>query len=349
MLAKFQSKKQAILDALKRPPTDYEDLSPKGNLDDEIRELIGEINNLPAYVTTSSCAGRVAVYLEGEAKSQATSESYGVQDVPVDADSSVPTFGGGKGGGKWLYISHEPVELEQLSAPGALLSKFGFSKNVEVAFPPASTAVRFVHLKFEPMILHVLAGSAESAQTMLGAAMAAGFRESGISGIVDSKGRPSVPMVGIRSSGLAVDCIIGFLSSTAVTASGPRIQPMVSEQYLRVMLEMTNERFRQNVQRKERFRQGLLERFAGSMSVPDNPRSDYRRKGGYQSASHRKAEKRAEDMRKREEALERRAQALHRGGALDGAVDRDSNGNESEEVDLGLGVLLIDGEEANGR
>lgn len=336
MLARFRSKKQNILDSLRKSPDDYKDLSPKGNLDDEIHELIKEINSLPDYVTTSSCAGRVAVYLEGEAKSQAGIAAAGKQDEQLQTESSVAASKSGKGGGKWLFISHQALDLEPLSAPGALLAKLGFYKGGEISFPPVDSAVRLVHLKFEPMILHVLAGSAESAQTMLGAGMTAGFRESGISGIVDGKGRASIPMVAVRSTGLAMDCIIGFRSPNT-----QQILPMVSEEYLRTIIRVTNDRFRQNVERKERFRQRLLMQFAGSMPLPDDRLHDYRRKGGYQSSSERKAEKRAEDMRKREEALERRAHALHRGGALDGAAEGGST--EADGDDLALNVLQING------
>lgn len=341
MLAKFRSKKQSILAALQRPYQDYEDLSPKGNVDEEIRELIEEINSLPDYVTTSSCAGRVAVYLEGEGKSAGEAARDGEQEGMQSSANGPVNPKSGKGGGKWLFNSHQPVEIESLSAPGSLFAKLGLPSTAEIAFPQATSAARFVHLKFEPMILHVLAGSAESAQTMLGAGMAAGFRESGTSGIVDSKGHPSAPMVAIRSSGLAMDCIIGFQPSSITNdhTRAPHVQPMVSEDYLRTVIVVVNNRFKQNILRKERFRQSMLMQFAGSLPVQVGPKAEYRRKGGYQTASERKAQKRADDMRKREEALERRAQTLQRGGALDGTME-DVDGDDSD--DLTLDVLHLD-------
>lgn len=342
MLAKFRSKKKAILNALGRPAEDYEDLSPKGNLDEEIRRLVEEINSLPGYVTTSSCAGRVAVYLEGEAKAKAITATEDEQTAAATSNEGISsTSGGGKGGGRWLFVSHQPINLDQLAQPGTLFAKLGFSRTAQIAFPPAAGGGRFVHLKFEPMILHVLAQSAEDAQTMLGAGMAAGFRESGISGVVDSKGRPSMPMVAIRSSGLAMDCIIGFQSGADPTSQTTQLRPMVSEEYLRTVIAVSNQRFRQNIERKERFQQNLLTQMAGSITSVDDRRSDFRRRGGFQSASDRKAEKRAEDMRKREAALERRAQALHRGGALDGTEDE--RHVEDDDADLAFDVLLYEG------
>ncbi|KUI65536.1 tRNA wybutosine-synthesizing protein 3 [Cytospora mali] len=61
----FTRRKQAILDQLSVPDEDYTDLSPKGTIDAGIRDLIDEINALDGLVTTSSCGGRVSVFLEG--------------------------------------------------------------------------------------------------------------------------------------------------------------------------------------------------------------------------------------------------------------------------------------------
>lgn len=61
----FTQRKRRILSALAVPDEDYTDLSPKGTVDAGIRELIDEINGLDGFVTTSSCAGRVSVFLEG--------------------------------------------------------------------------------------------------------------------------------------------------------------------------------------------------------------------------------------------------------------------------------------------
>lgn len=61
----FTRRKQAILEQLSVPDEDYTDLSPKGTIDAGIRDLIDEINGLDGLVTTSSCGGRVSVFLEG--------------------------------------------------------------------------------------------------------------------------------------------------------------------------------------------------------------------------------------------------------------------------------------------
>ena len=85
--------------------------------------------------------------------------------------------------------------------------------------------------------------------------MAAGFRESGISGLYESKGRSSNPMVAVRSSGLALDSIVGFQSSSKTH----QIFPMVSEVYLRTLIQVANDRFEINTQRMKRFRLAFFE------------------------------------------------------------------------------------------
>ncbi|KAK4569582.1 hypothetical protein LTR86_003345 [Recurvomyces mirabilis] len=236
---RFAERKSKILAGLNAPEDKYTDLSPKGSVDAGIRDLISEINDSLDYVTTSSCAGRIAVYLEGRK--------------------------GAKGGGKWLYTSHDPMEVPEV--PGELLQMFGMSEGaVQCATPSDTEKARLVHFKFEPMILHILTSSLEPAQRIMSAAMSAGFRESGINSILPNtspqQSTPATPMVGVRSSGLAFDCIVGF-SDTAIgdgddSAGDTIVKPMVTEDYLRTLITVANQRFRTNVERTGRFRKALL-------------------------------------------------------------------------------------------
>lgn len=125
MPATFQDRKAKILQDLSIPDDQYEDLSPKGSVDEGIKYLISEINGLPDYVTTSSCAGRVAVYLEG-AK-------------------------GAKGGGRWLFTSHDLLEPPVKDGESGLKAMFGLSDEASSA-PLEAEGVRFVHFKSEPMV-----------------------------------------------------------------------------------------------------------------------------------------------------------------------------------------------------
>ena len=267
MSQRFDAKKQDILSRLSKPDDHYEDASPKGSVDEGVRHLVNEINKTPGFVTTSSCSGRVAVFLEGPPKDRTSGVASNNIDRPndVDEDSIVVSSTGGKGGGQWLFTSHEQVDLEPYHVNGVLFLKLGFSSTSDVSYPPSAERTQYVHFKFEPMILHILTESVKHAQLALNAALAAGFRESGISGILDSKHQPSNPMVAVRSSGLGMDSIIGFRTSDGGT---DRINPMVSESYLRTLIQVANERFHVNARRMERFRQAFLEQ-VGRCSLPD--------------------------------------------------------------------------------
>jgi len=54
---------------------------------------------------------------------------------------------------------------------------------------------------------------------------------------------------------MAFDCIIGYQSPDASEES---VRPMVTEQYLRTLVTVANQRFNTNAERRERFRENLL-------------------------------------------------------------------------------------------
>lgn len=131
----FTNKKAKILATLSVPESEYTDSSPQGFIDHGIRSLIAEINTYNGLVTTSSCAGRVSVFLEGK-KRVAKSKELGTEEGPT-----------GKGGGKWLFVSHDPVEFAR---DAGLLEKFGLVKRKEGI--EMTEGASLVHFKFEPMV-----------------------------------------------------------------------------------------------------------------------------------------------------------------------------------------------------
>lgn len=141
----FKAKKQKILEQLAIPDQDYTDLSPKGSVDEGIRDLVNDINHLDGFVTTSSCAGRVAAYLEGIPK-QARSDHDG-QDEQASGIAS-----GGKGGGQWLFVSHDPLHLDDMLRNRSATTMLGLTESQPPRCPPSSNGTRFIHLKFEPMV-----------------------------------------------------------------------------------------------------------------------------------------------------------------------------------------------------
>jgi tRNA wybutosine-synthesizing protein 3 len=113
------------------------------SFDAPIANMLEHINLHPAYVTTSSCSGRIALFLEAAQGGESHK---------------------GKGG-KWLLCVHGEVGADDVM--GALES--------------AQTTEGFVHFKTEPFILHVQCRCLEDATKLLEVAKAAGYRESGIS------------------------------------------------------------------------------------------------------------------------------------------------------------------------
>ena len=146
MSSAFTAKKQKILQQLSVPDSSYTDASPKGSVDAGIRELVDEINVLDSLVTTSSCAGRIAVYLEG--KKQVTLPS-----TEEERQNSTVAGAGGKGGGQWLFVSHDPLNLDKESS---VASMFRLTENATPSVPSSIQDVRWVRCKFEPMVGQLL-------------------------------------------------------------------------------------------------------------------------------------------------------------------------------------------------
>lgn len=322
----FAAKKKKILSQLAAPTEDYVDASPKGSVDAPIRSLVGTINSIDSLVTTSSCSGRIAIYAEGAKKS-----SDDKLDVSGGTNSNVETKNSstqGKGGGAWLFVSHESVDLSfylgstsPSSSTSTLLHSILVSLQNEIqdtqtstrrvivdpsaTFPPDA---RILHFKFEPLILHVLCASLSSARKILIAAQAAGFRESGISGVPEptspalaSAGRQSSP---VEHQDMASDGqmdekeaprqfpkrqrkpqkqasdgpVMVAIRTTGLAMDAPigyaattgEIMLGVSDPYLSSLLTMGNDRFVGNEERKGRLRDGIIKAFFSGSSVAES-------------------------------------------------------------------------------
>jgi tRNA wybutosine-synthesizing protein 3 len=147
MTSRFEARKQNILAQLETPDSDYHDLSPKGSVDEPIRDLIDKINTVQGLVTTSSCSGRISVFLEGRKPG-----SEGVLSEETSESRAGP--GGKGGGGAWLFISHAPVEAPSAHESSNLTAKFGFESTLPQQQDERAPGVdsRYIHLKFEPMV-----------------------------------------------------------------------------------------------------------------------------------------------------------------------------------------------------
>ncbi|KAK3298241.1 methyltransferase TYW3-domain-containing protein [Chaetomium fimeti] len=310
----FALKKRKILAHLAVPDAEYTDASPKGSVDAGIRQLIDRINNnrnggdddaRAGLVTTSSCAGRVSVYLEGrKACCPPPPSSSGVDgglvgggDGGVGGGGGGASSAGGKGGGEWLFVSHDPVEGggqdgdDGGGGEGYERLLLGLEPAAAVAGEEAGArqaaltgSSRLIHFKFEPMILHVLTASLEHAQLVIQAGMEAGFRESGAVSLLPRQPDEEVtPMVAVRSMGLSFESLIG------AETDGVR-QLVVSPQYLKTLVRIANERFVENEKRIARFSAALDAAFAPPKG-----------KENWEDAQARKERKRLEGLKRREE------------------------------------------------
>jgi tRNA wybutosine-synthesizing protein 3 len=204
----FLRRKALILSQLSVPADQYDDLSPKGSVDEGIRGLIEGINAREGWVTTSSCAGRVSVFVEGEKRvrvgmgagavgqgdgerdlgrvageakgggerdeggggeeeydggggEEEQDEGGGHVEYVTELDECERTgrekvrlagTGGKGGGGRWLFVSHEPVDMNGVKVKGCSsflgLQRIGEGGESGRQF----TEERLIHFKFEPMV-----------------------------------------------------------------------------------------------------------------------------------------------------------------------------------------------------
>jgi tRNA wybutosine-synthesizing protein 3 len=141
--ASFLGKKTKILQQLAVPDSEYADASPKGSVDVGIRDLIAEINEFEGLVTTSSCAGRVSVFLEGRKHAEAG-------DDERLAQTTTAGVGGKGGGGAWLFVSHDPVTKGDETWMNSL--ELLYPEEAQKEASEFQGERRLIHFKFEPMV-----------------------------------------------------------------------------------------------------------------------------------------------------------------------------------------------------
>ncbi|CAG84830.1 DEHA2A12078p [Debaryomyces hansenii CBS767] len=206
----FDQKKKSILAEIGATDEITPDASPKGTIDEFCIPIIHLINSNKDMVTTSSCSGRVSVFLEGM-------KNIDQDDIKIGAKGNY---------GRWIFVTHDPKDLPDWS------SSVNF-KYITDGSSYGSTDVnaRYILYKFEPLILHVKCRDLEMANNLYSVAMSCGFRESGIG---------TNNIVGIRIS-IKLDVPIGFLNET-----NQELTSFVSEDYLRIITKLSEDRFKEN-------------------------------------------------------------------------------------------------------
>eukprot|EP00123_Amoebidium_parasiticum_P021175 comp62930_c0_seq1/m.47929 comp62930_c0_seq1/g.47929 ORF comp62930_c0_seq1/g.47929 comp62930_c0_seq1/m.47929 type:complete len:317 (-) comp62930_c0_seq1:224-1174(-) len=275
---KFDRRKQHILTELASATRDR---SPKGFPDYRVLPLLDHINQLKDYVTTSSCSGRVVVYRD-----------------KVDVDDEE------KKGGGWLLVSHDPVPVPPSNDE---LAHVMFGKNLTrpqlsvggSCVPHTENEVEngsdsaLVYVRFEPFILHVQARTLEKARVFLRAALNAGFKHSGM--VTTNKRN----IVSVRGN-LRLDAPVGTwrpplktenngVSVTPNDGSEGTVDLIVTYRYLRLLLNLCNEKFMANGTQMQKFL-GLLTGTPWETSAETEPDKT-------ESKEERRARKKLEGMR----------------------------------------------------
>lgn len=217
-MSDFEQKKQHILNEIELNSQDNPDASPKGTIDSLCIPLITLINGHKDMVTTSSCSGRLSVFLEGS-KSIKESENSDVSGEQVKI--------GAKGdGGHWLFVSHEKDDIKNWWLNENMKFKYETSINDD----KYDSKTRYVLFKYEPLILHVKCRDFTSASRLYSTAMGCGFRESGIGANNN---------VAIRIS-IKLDIPIGYMDKNG------DILFTLDESYLKMITKLAHDRFLEN-------------------------------------------------------------------------------------------------------
>lgn len=140
-MSTFESRKHQVVSSLVETlDAERRDKSPKGFIDAPILNLIHIINRHCDYYTTSSCSGRIAIYCEG------LEEQEGLEKTTK--------------GGKWLYVSHDPVEIPS-DADDEWIKKLLFGSEYHRLCNPTAAAPgdaedimkqQLIFFKFEPLV-----------------------------------------------------------------------------------------------------------------------------------------------------------------------------------------------------
>ncbi|CUS20716.1 LAQU0S01e13014g1_1 [Lachancea quebecensis] len=208
----FQQKKEHILAEIKSSSLD---LSPKGTIDELCFPIMNLINAHMDMVTTSSCSGRLSVFVEGNK----------VHDKEIKT--------GGKGeGGKWLFVTHDREQvkswIEKLEEPVIFQSEYNLKR--------MGASTRYILYKYEPFILHVKCRDFSSASTLFNTAMSCGFRESGIG---------SNNIVALRIN-IKLDVPIGYLDELT-----GKLVFFVDPKYIELMDYITLSKFTENANKMQ--------------------------------------------------------------------------------------------------
>lgn len=134
-----------------------------------------------------------------------------------------------KDAGNWLYVSHEAVSKDSED----------LLVNAIIQAAPNSSSIYF---KFEPFILHISCATLEAGQRLMKVVLQCGFKNSGM--LVGKR-----IMVAVRST-LKLDVPVAMDSKL-----------LVSTEYLRLLVNLSNEKFKKNILDTNKYYKALQQEF----------------------------------------------------------------------------------------
>ena len=162
--------------------------------------------------------------------------------VSLFADPTAETRAAGMKGGEWVYVSHDPADAAAVVS--AVRRKLGEETDAASSSSTPDPETSLV-LRFEPFILAVEAESVEAGSRFARLARDAGFRESGV--VAGGTGRAVC----------SARCSIRM--EAPLVAKGTRL---VSDEAIKVLVAIANEKWAANAARAERLREAIAAAFA---------------------------------------------------------------------------------------
>lgn len=192
------------------------DKSPKGEIDTLILPFMEVINSTTEYRTTSSCSGRISIFIE-KTKTKV---------------------------GRWLFVSHQRIQLqndfnikkEQSEYEITPMDCLFGDARVELSTYQKEKFVdmTLVYFKFEPFIMHIASDNVEMGRRFMQLCIEAGYA---YTALVVSKKRT---MISVKSS-LKIDSPIGYYCSDTNT-----LYLVVNREYIALLIDTSNQKFDEN-------------------------------------------------------------------------------------------------------
>ncbi|PHJ16485.1 kelch repeat-containing protein [Cystoisospora suis] len=251
------------------------DKSLKGCIDRDLIAVCGLINTSPAFVTTSSCSGRLTVFQQGDRRSGSNTKKGGkivyASHSTVDVSEAARTIVDRIKSGRPHYQVRKDLALTTPGGDASRDERSHLSLSVP-AVPPARQVLPapralvdqpLIDLKFEPFVIHVECVDLSSARALLAAALTSGLKHSGISSagpkryIVALRGSQRLEVPIAVPSGSPSIRTAESAATIAADAAVVSTVLLVTPEYLELLLQVCNAKLQLNLEQISRLHEAL--------------------------------------------------------------------------------------------